>query len=152
MAAQARIAGNWGRKSSMPESVLLFLIVFYAGAVLASWRCWYGVWRGAIGFSALRDVTGIGDRAALRRLFGLTRPDGSYRVTLAAVLQHRRRAGIMLTDIPVHLLFLAALGWAALHGGTLASAAISCAAAAHGLALAAAAISVLVRARQPLLG
>jgi hypothetical protein len=131
-------------------SVLMLLIAFYAGAVCATGRSWFLVWRGSAGLSALRDVTGIGDPAALRRLFGLTQRDGSYRVTIAQVLRHRRPAGIILADLPVHLLFLSALSWAWL-GGSPAAAAIVWAASAHGLILAGAAISVLARSRQALL-
>jgi len=136
---------------AVPTSVLVLLIVFYSGAIFATARSWLGVYRGNVGFSALRDVTGIGDRAALRRLFGLTSPDGTYRVKFAHVLRHRRRAGMLLTDLPVHVLFLAALTWAASAGGS-AAAAIACAAMAHGIVLAGAAIAVLAGSRQPLAG
>jgi hypothetical protein len=135
----------------MLRGALLVLIVFYVGAILATGRSWLGVWSGAIGFSALRDLTGIGDRMTLRRLFGLTRSDGAYEVSLARVLQHRRPAGIILTDLPVHLLFAAALSWAALNAATPAAAGIVWAAAAHALVLGAAAVSVLARSRQALL-
>ncbi len=134
----------------MTTSVSMLLIAFYAGAVLATGRSWLLVWRGMADFSALRDVTGIGDRATLRRLFGLTQPDGRYRITIAQVLQHRRPAGIILTDLPVHLLFLAALVWAA-WGMSPAAAAVAWAAAAHALILAGAAVRVLARSRQPLI-
>ena len=129
----------------MQTSVLAILIVFYAGAVCASAKSWLGVWRGRIGYSALRDLTGIADRTTLRRLFGLTRPDGAYAVGLAGLLRHRRAAGVMLTDIPVHLLFLAALCWAAAFGGDApAAAAIMAAAAAHALLLGGLAVTILM--------
>lgn len=128
----------------MQTSVLAILIVFYAGAVCASAKSWLGVWRGVIGYSALRDLTGIADRATLRRLFGLTRPDGAYAIELAGVLRHRRVAGTMLTDIPVHLLFLAALSWSAFHGDVPAASAILAGAAAHALLLGGLAVTVLV--------
>jgi hypothetical protein len=131
-------------------NVLMLLIAFYAGAVFATGRSWLLIWRGAAGFSALRDVTGIGDRAVLRRLFGLTSRDGSYRVSVAQVIRHRRPAGIILTDLPVHLLFLSALLWAAL-GSSPAAAAIGWAAVAHALIIAGAAVSVLARSRQALI-
>jgi hypothetical protein len=124
-------------------SVLLFLIVFYAGAVFASARSWHAVWRGVPGYSALRDVTGIGDRAALRRLFGLTRRDGRYQVTFAAVLRHRRPAGILLTDLPVHLLLFVALVWAAMNEAAPAATAVGWVAVANALILAIAALSIL---------
>ena len=131
----------------MTTSVLMLLIAFYAGAVFATGRSWFLVWRGVADFSALRDVTGIGDRATLRRLFGLTQPDGRYRISIAQVLQHRRPAGIILTDLPVHLLFLSALLWSA-SGESPAAAAIAWAALGHGLILAGAAVRVLARSRQ----
>jgi uncharacterized membrane protein len=136
----------------MLRSTLCLLIVFYAGAVFATGRSWFGVLRGAAGFSALRDLTGIGDPVALRRLFGMARADGLYQVSVAAVFRHRRRAGVILTDLPVHLLFLAALAWAALYGGLPATMAIVCAAAAHALVLGGTAVSVLAASRQTLLG
>jgi len=138
-------AGDRSREGAEPVtgSVLMFLAVFYAGALFASARSWLAVWRGAPGYSALRDVTGIGDRAALRRLFGLTRRDGRYQVTLAAVLKHRRPAGILLTDLPVHLLLLIALVWAAANASAPAAMAVGWAAAANALILAVAAVSVL---------
>ena len=123
----------------MSSNVLMLLIAFYAGAVFATGRSWLLIWRGAAGFSALRDVTGIGDQAVLRRLFGLTSRDGSYRVSVAQVIRHRRPAGVILTDLPVHLLFLyQALLWAAL-GASPAAAAIGWAAVAHALVIAGAA-------------
>ena len=82
----------------------LFLIVFYGGAIVASARAWAGVWRGQISYSELRDVTGIGDRAALRRLFGLAGADGRYKVSYADVVRRRRKAGMVLTNLPVVLL------------------------------------------------
>jgi hypothetical protein len=132
-------------------SVIVMLTVFYVGAVIATGRSWLGVWRGAVGFSGLRDLTGISDRAALRRLFGLTRPDGTYRVTIADVLRHRRLAGAILADLPVHALFLAALTWASFQDLSPAALAIACAAAAHAVTLAAAALSILAGSRQALL-
>ena len=136
----------------MLTGVLLIFIVFYVGAVLATGRAWLGVWRGAVGFSALRDVTGIGDRAALRRLFGLTRPDGAYQVTFADVLRHRRPAGVILTDLPVHGLFLAALSLAALRPDSSAALAVMAAAAVHALVLGGMGASVLARSRRALIG
>jgi hypothetical protein len=127
------------------SGVFLFLITFYAGAVLASTRSWIAAWRGVASFSALRDLTGIGDRAALRRLFGLTLRDGRYRVTLSDVLKHRRRAGMLLTDIPVHLLFLTALILVGEDTASATSAAVAWAAGGHALILGLAALSVLVR-------
>jgi hypothetical protein len=125
------------------SGVFLILMVFYAGAVFASARSWLAVRRGVATFAELRDLTGIGDRAALRRLFGLTRGDGRYRVKLADVLRHRRRAGLLLTDIPVHLLFLAALALAAANPSAPASAAVAWTAGANALILGLAALSVL---------
>ena len=136
----------------MLTSVVMMLIVFYAGAVLATGRSWLAVSRGAIGYSGLRDLTGIGDRAVLRRLFGLTLPDGRYRVTIADVLRHRRKTGLILADLPVHCLFLAALLWAALDNGVPAAFAVSCAAAAHAFILATAAVAILAGNRQALTG
>lgn len=132
--------------------VLVLLVVFYAGAVCATARSWLGVWRGAVKFSGLRDLTGIGDRASLRRLFGPARPDGYYQVTLPAIMRHRRPAGIFLADLPVHCLFLLALLFAVTGGGAASAAAIACAAAAHALFLSAAAVSVLVKGRRALIG
>jgi hypothetical protein len=123
------------------------LAVFYAGAVLASGRSWLAVWRGRIRFSELRDVTGIGDRAMLRRLFGLTCPAGYYRVTLEEVLQRRRAAGMILTNLPVHLMFLAALAWALLGPGGPAVTAIAWAACAHATVIATVALTVLAGSR-----
>jgi hypothetical protein len=134
----------------MMRGVLLLLLVFYAGAVFASARSWLAVWRGSAGFSALRDVTGIGDRTTLRRLFGLTSRDGRFSVSFAEVLRHRRPAGVVLTDLPVHLLFLSALGGAAALGAPALTAAVATTASAHALVLAIAAASVLARSRQPL--
>lgn len=136
----------------VPTSVLVLLVVFYAGAVCATARAWFWVWRGAVTFAALRDVTGIGDRATLMRLFGLARADGSYSVTLAAILRHRRPAGIILADLPVHLLFLLALLWAATGGEAPSAAAIACAAFAHALLVAAAALSIIAKGRRALIG
>jgi hypothetical protein len=135
---------------SLSTDILLLLVVFYVGAVLASGRCWLGVWRGSIGFQQLRDLTGIGDRAALRRMFGLTSKDGRYQVTLSAVLRCRRRAGMILTDLPVHAMFLVALAWAAWRPGTPAATAIVVAACAHAILLGAAAASILAASRRPL--
>jgi hypothetical protein len=128
----------------MQTSVLAILIVFYAGALCASAKSWFGVWRGAVGYSALRDLTGIGDRATLRRLFGLTRPDGAYRVDFPRLLRHRRAAGVILTDFPVHLLFLAALSWVAFHIELPAAAGVISAAGAHALLLGGTAVTVLI--------
>jgi hypothetical protein len=133
-------------------NALALLTVFYAGAVVASLCAWLSVWRGRIGYSALRDVTGIGDRAALRRCFGLTGPDGAYRVTFADVFRRRRPAGVILSDLPVHALFLAALIWAALSAETPAATGILCAASAHALLVAGAALSVLAASRRATAG
>ena len=135
---------------SLFTNVYLLLMIFYAGAVLASTRCWLGVWRGSIRFAQLRDLTGIADRAALRRLFGLTSKEGFFRVTLADVIRRRRAAGMILTNFPVHLMFLSALAWAFGHDGDPAAAAIACAATAHGIMLGAMAASILVGGRQVL--
>lgn len=136
----------------MLASVLMFLVIFYVGAVIASGRCWLAVWRGAARFSTLRDVTGIGDEAALRRLFGLRGDDGSYPVSVAEVLRHRRRAGIILTDLPVHSAFLLLLAWAAADPGSASAQAVIWAAGAHALIVGLAALTVLARARQALAG
>lgn len=135
---------------SVSANVYLLLVVFYAGAVFASARCWLGVWRGRVRFPQLRDVTGIGDRAALRRLFGLTSEDGFFRVTIADVMRRRRMAGTILTDLPVHCLFLLALGWAMLHSAEPAAFAVACAACAHAVVLGAAAATILVGRHQAL--
>lgn len=132
--------------------VLVLLVVFYAGAVCATARSWLGVWRGAVKFSGLRDLTGIGDRAILRRLFGLTLPDGRYRVTIAKVFRHRRKTGLILADLPVHCLFLAALLWAAFDNAAPAAFAVSYAAASHAFILATAAVAILAGSRQALTG
>jgi hypothetical protein len=131
-------------------SLLMLFIVFYAGAVIATGRAWYCIGTGLAPFSALRDLTGISDRAALRRLFGLTLPDGSYRVTWRSVLKHRRPAGVVLCDLPVHALFFAALLWAASLGTSPITSAIICAAALHATALAIAAIAILAGSRRVL--
>jgi len=131
-------------------NVYLLLLLFYVGAVFASGRCWLGVWRGSIRFAQLRDVTGIADRAALRRLFGLTSREGFFRVTIAEVVRRRRLAGAILTDLPVHCLFLLALAWAAMHAAEPAALAIACAASAHAIVLGTAAASILVGRSQAL--
>lgn len=128
---------------SIVTGILLLLLVFYAGAVLASARSWLCVWRGRARFSVLRDVTGIGDRTLLRRLFGGPTSQGFYSVTMPDVLRCRRSAGVMLTNLPVHLMFLLALAWAVRHGEGPAATAVACAAAAHSLALATAAAAIL---------
>jgi hypothetical protein len=135
----------------MLTSVLVMLTVFYAGAVIATGRSWLDVRRGAVGFSGLRDLTGISDRAVLRRLFGLTRPDGKYNVSVGDVLRHRRLSGTILADLPVHALFLAALLWASLQAMSPAALAIAFAAGMHALTLAAAALSIVARSRLALL-
>ena len=138
------------RGYAMLTGALLVLTVFYAGAVCATGWSWYGIWRGAVRFPALRDVTGINDAGVLRRLFGPTRPDGSYQVSFAAVLRHRRKSGVILTDLPVHLLFLLALlGAALLPTGPVASAVIS-AAAGHALLVGLVALSMLISGYQAL--
>jgi hypothetical protein len=131
--------------------VLTLLIVFYAGAVLATAHAWQQVWRGAVSYSALRDVTGIGDRAALTRLFGASRPDGRYAVGFAQVLKHRRRAGVVLSDLPVHLLFLLALLLATRAHEAPGAEAVIWAAAAHAVVLGFVALSVFARSRQALI-
>ena len=134
----------------MLTSILFLLAVFYAGAILASARAWFRVWRGRAGFADLRDVTGIGDPVALRRLFGLTRADGSYPVALADILRHRRPAGVILTNLPVHLMFAAALAFALADAGSPAAAAIAWAASAHASVLTAVALAVFAAGRQAL--
>ena len=131
-------------------SVLFLLAVFYAGAVLASARVWLRVWGGNARFADLRDLTGIGDPATLRRLFGLTRPDGSYQVSLVDIVRHRRPAGVILTNLPVHLMFAAALAFALSHAGWPAAAAVAWAASAHASVVAAMALAVYVAGRQAL--
>jgi hypothetical protein len=128
----------------------MLLIVFYCGAVFATGRCWYLIWQGAAGFSALRDVTGIGDRAAIVRLFGATRPDGRYAVSFAQVMKHRRRTGVILSDLPVHLLFLAVLLFAVLSPDTPAAQAAIWASAAHAILLGVVAFAVFADSRQAL--
>jgi hypothetical protein len=135
----------------MQTSVLVMLTVFYAGCVFATGRSWLAVWRGAVGFASLRDLTGIGDRTLLRRLFGLTLADGKYRVTIADVMRHRRRSGIILADLPVHCLFLGSLFWATFHDTTPAAFAVACAASVHGLVLAMAAVAIIAGNRQALI-
>lgn len=124
--------------------VLALLLVFYAGAVLASSRAWLGVWSGSVRFSELRDVTGIGDPTMLRRLFGLTSSEGRFKVPIADVLRYRRPAGIILTNVPVHGLFLAAVSWGLLNSGHATALAIVIAASLHAATLALAAASILV--------
>jgi hypothetical protein len=136
----------------MATAALVLLTVFYGGAVAATGWSWLCVRSGTVSFSVLRDVTGINDPAVMRRLFGLTAPDGSYRVTLADVLRHRRAAGMVLTDLPVYLLFLAALSLAWLLGAGPVANAVLCAAAAHALVVAAAALAVVAGRPQPLTG
>jgi hypothetical protein len=136
----------------MQTSILVMLTVFYAGAVFATGRSWLGAWQGAVGFSSLRDLTGIADRTLLRRLFGLTLADGRYRVTIADVLRHRRLSGVILADLPVHCLFLGSLFWATFHDATPAAWAVACAASAHALILAMAAVAILAGNRQALIG
>jgi hypothetical protein len=128
-------------------SILLMLAVFYAGAVLASGRAWFSVWRGRARFSELRDLTGIADRALMLRSFGLTLADGVYQVKLADVLKHRRRSGIILTNLPVHLMFCAALLWGVFNAASPAAMGIAFAAIAHAGIVALAALSVLARGR-----
>lgn len=134
----------------MIGSVSAFLLVFYSGAVAMSAIAWLSVWRGAVRFGTLRELTGIADRAVLARLFG--RPDrgGFYKVGAASVLRHRRLAGTILSDLPVQLLFLAAIAWASA-SGTPAAAAVLAAGLLHLLVTALAALIVLVGNRQVLL-
>ncbi len=135
----------------MLTSVLVMLTVFYAGAIFATGRSWLGVWQGAVGYSGLRDLTGIGDRAVLRRLFGLTLPDGRYRVTFSEIARHRRMTGIILADLPVQALFLAALLWAS-SASTPAASAVICAAGAYAMLLGCAAVAILAGDRRALIG
>ena len=132
------------------KAMLLLLLVFYTGAVLASAHAWHAAWRGKIRYSGLRDLTGIGDPVALRRLFGLTTPGGLYEVSLAEVVLRRRKSGMILTNLPAHGMFLAALAWAALHSEGATAAAIAFAGGAHAAMLAAAAASILLGGRQAL--
>lgn len=125
------------------EGAALFLLAFYFGAVVVTGRAWLAVWRGAASFTALRDLTGITDRAALRRHFGMRSRDGLYRVSPAAVLARRRPAGVVLGDVAVHALFLLVLAWAVGNAGTASAAAITLAAAAHALLVAAVAVGLL---------
>ena len=136
----------------MGTGITFLLIIFYAGAVCATAWSWAAVWRGAVRYPALRDVTGIADRAALSRIFGSAGPDGAYKVTFAQVFRHRRAAGVTLSDLPVHLLFLAALAWAALNIDAPAAAAVAWVAALHALIVAIAALSVLTAGRRALIG
>jgi hypothetical protein len=132
--------------------MLTLLAVFYVGAVCATAHAWLCIWRGRAGYGPLRDVTGIGDRTELRRLFGLTQDSGRYQVTLAAVLRHRRRSGVILSDLPVHALFLAAVAWAGVNAELPAATGIAWAAAAHALLVALAALSVFGRSRRAVAG
>jgi hypothetical protein len=132
-------------------NALVMLTIFYVGAVLATGWAWLRVRRGGVRFSTLRDLTGIGDRAVLRRHFGLAARDGTYRVSMADVLKHRTRAGIILSDLPVHLLLLAALVLALWQGG-VAAPSVAAAATTHALLLGTTALSILARSRQPLAG
>jgi len=124
--------------------VLALLLIFYAGAVVASSRAWIGVWCGKVRFSELRDVTGIGDPAKLRRLFGLTSSQGRFKVAVADVVRYRRPAGIILTNVPVHGLFFAGLSWGLFNAGPATALAIVIAASLHAATLALAAASILV--------
>ena len=123
------------------------LAVFYAGAVFASGLAWLAVWRGKARFSELRDLTGIADRAMMLRCFGLTLADGAYRVSLADVLRHRRRSGVILTNLPVHVMFCAALLWGVFSADAPAATGIAFAAIAHAGIVALAALSVFARGR-----
>ena len=68
------------------------------------------------------------------------------------MFRHRRAAGVTLSDLPVHLLFLAALAWAALNADAPAAAAVAWVAALHALIVAIAALSVLTAGRRALIG
>ena len=94
------------------DAAVFLLAVFYAGAVFITGRAWAGVRRGEATYAALRDLTGITDRAALFRLFGAT-VGGAYRVAPAQVLANRRRSGRVLGDVGVHAMFLIAVALAA---------------------------------------
>lgn len=135
----------------MLTTVTAFLLVFYAGATAMAALAWIAVRRGVVSFSVLRDVTGIADRTVLRRLFGLTQPDGSYKVSVADVLRHRRRAGVILTDAPVHGLFLVALLWAFQSGSGAGALAVACVAGLHAAIVGGAALVVAAGARQAIL-
>ena len=131
----------------MLTSILLILTAFYAGAVFTSGVAWLAVWRGKARFAELRDLTGIADRAMMLRCFGLTLADGSYQVKLADVLKHRRRSGVILTNLPVHIMFCATLLWAVFNASAPAATGIAFAAIAHAGIVALAALSVLARGR-----
>ena len=111
------------------STVGLFMFVFYCGAVVFTARAWLQVIGGAARLDVLRDLTGITDPATLTQYFGLRRQDGAFRVTFAGVVRHRRLTGLVIGDLPVHLLFVAALGWALLDAGSPAAAALIVAAA-----------------------
>jgi hypothetical protein len=138
---QARRAPTEG--VAVLTGVLALLIVFYAGAVLTSARSWLNVWRGRPRFSDLRDLTGIADQAAMLRSFGCASPGDLQKLTLSAILRHRRRTGVILTDLPVHAMFLLALGWAAFNIDAVSAAAIAWGAAAHAGIVAAVALSLV---------
>ena len=135
----------------MLTGIALFLITFYAGAVLATAWSWLCVWRGAVRFAALRDLTGINDPVALKRHFGRSRADGSYQVTFSEVFRHRRAAGIVLTDLPLHLTFTVLLAWAAFDADSPAGMAIILAASAHALTVSGAALIIFAGSRRALL-
>lgn len=126
------------------------LAVFYLGAVVASGRCWLGVIRGRIRYAALRDATGIADAATLRRCFGLVSRDGFYAVRFSEVVRWRRAAGVVLTNLPVHLMFAAALALMLQDPSSPAFLAVLAAASAHALSVACAAASILAGACRPL--
>lgn len=125
------------------EGAALFLLAFYVGAVFVTGRAWLAVWRGGASFAMLRDLTGIADRAVLRRHFGMRGRNGWYRVALAEVLARRRPAGIVLGDSAVHALFLLAVAWAIGNPGTPSASAVTLAAAAHALLVAGVAAGLL---------
>lgn len=128
-----------------------FLLVFYAGASVMTAMAWLSAWRGRVTFSALRDLTGIADRAVLRRFFGLADGRGAYQVALADVLRRRRRAGVILSDVPVHLCFFLALIWGHANLGTPSAAAIACVAGLHAAVVATAALFIAAGSRQTIL-
>lgn len=130
--------------------VAAFLLVFYAGAVAMSAAAWLSAWRGAARFATLRELTGIADRAVLIRLFGRPAPDGSFKVSIAAILRHRRLPGTILSDLPVHLLFLVATTSAATAPDAATSAAILSGGLIHFVVVAGAALLVLIGRRQVL--
>jgi len=135
----------------MVAMVLGFLALFYAGAVVMTGFAWLSAWRGIVGYRALRDLTGIADRAVLRRFFGPALANGSYRVSVSAILRHRRRVGLIMTDAPVHPFFLLSLLLCFADLAAPATLAVACVAALHAAVVAAAALVVIIGQRQVIL-